>query len=153
MPVVRPKGMSAPAESSTSEPGSKSSEMRGYKLTADGRKVFVFVQFDIALSNPLSLFLFLYPMQTTFFNNDLDDEAKALIGDIRPKKLDDAALDADSSNIAVGSSVWNTAGTWEERSMTAWGKERLTELLVGVEVSYVNNPYQSLIITCFFLLV
>ena len=42
--------------------------MRGYKVDSQGRK-------------------------TTFFNNELDDKTKALIGDIAPKKV--AALDAD----------------------------------------------------------
>jgi len=76
-------------------------------------------------------------LQTTFFNNDLDDEAKALIGDIRPKKIDDIEGDVPAANVIAGSSVWNTAGTWEERSMTAWGKDKLTELLVGVEVNRI----------------
>lgn len=37
-------------------------KVRGYKLTSDGRK-------------------------TSFFNNELTDEAKALIGDIAPKPI------------------------------------------------------------------
>ena len=39
--------------------------MRGYKVDSQGRK-------------------------TTFFNNELDDKTKALIGDIAPKKVEKA---------------------------------------------------------------
>ena len=60
MPVQIPKGMkAAESKGGATKTGG---EMRGYKITADGRK-------------------------TTFFNNDLDDEARALIGDIAPKKV------------------------------------------------------------------
>jgi hypothetical protein len=123
MPVVRPKGFvdtKTDKEASTSGSGGgggdkKANELRGYKITADGRK-------------------------TTFFNNDLDDEAKALIGDIRPKKLDESAESSDDKPaLPAGSSVWNTAGTWEEKSMTPWGKEKMEELLVGVEFELPND--------------
>ena len=40
-------------------------DMRGYKVDSQGRK-------------------------TTFFNNELDDKTKALIGDIAPKKVEKA---------------------------------------------------------------
>jgi len=111
----KPKGESADSESaSTSASDKKANELRGYKITADGRK-------------------------TTFFNNDLDDEAKALIGDIRPKKLDESDSSASGSANPSGSSVWNTAGTWEEKSMTPWGKEKMEELLVGVEFDLPNG--------------
>lgn len=102
MPVVVPKGWEKPKEKAAE--GSKGGEMRGYKVTADGRK-------------------------TTFFNNDLDDEAKALIGDIAPKPIT-AEADVGLKPMVAGASSWNTAGTWEERSLTPWGKERLTNLLL-----------------------
>lgn len=70
--------------------------MKGYKKTADGRV-------------------------TTYFNHDLTDEAKALIGDIAPKKLD-AAEDVGDGTAGGDVSVWNTAGTWESRDMTRLGK-------------------------------
>ena len=84
--------------------------MKGYKITADGKK-------------------------TTFFNHDLDDEAKRLIGDIRPKKIEGDGDSAGPTPTPVaGTSAWNSAGTWEERSLTPWGKEKMTELLEGIEV-------------------
>lgn len=52
------------SNSSTSTTSGKSSEvLRGYKTTSDGRK-------------------------TTFFNNELDEKTKELIGDITPKAID-----------------------------------------------------------------
>ena len=80
-------------------------KIRGYKLDSQGRK-------------------------TTFFNNELSDEARALIGDIAPKKIAtaaDAALD-----VKAGCSAWNQSGTWEETSRTPWAKERLPALLEGL---------------------
>jgi len=83
--------------------------IRGYKKTADGRT-------------------------TTFFNNELDETAKRLIGDIAPKKLDAAqeAKPIDSAAIANGSSVWNSAGTYEERLLTPWATAELQKRLVAV---------------------
>ena len=75
--------------------------IRGYKKTADGRT-------------------------TTFFNNELDETAKRLIGDIAPKKLESAAdVVVDSAALANGSSVWNSAGTYEERLLTPWATSEL----------------------------
>lgn len=82
--------------------GERLVEMKGYKKTADGRV-------------------------TTYFNNELTDEAKALIGDIAPKRLEPATAGAGAGvgeegggGAAAGSnvSVWNKAGTWESRDMT-----------------------------------
>lgn len=69
--------------------------MKGYKKTADGR-------------------------MTTYFNNDLSEEAKALIGDIAPKKLDASKEEGAEGTDPAGQSVsaWNKAGTWESRDMT-----------------------------------
>ena len=65
-----------------------SENLRGYKLTSDGRK-------------------------TTFFNNELDETTKALIGNIAPKKLDPATSSVSATNNVGGGSVWNSAGTFE----------------------------------------
>jgi len=83
--------------------------IRGYKQTADGRK-------------------------TTFFNHDLSEEAKALIGDIAPKKLDQVPQLLQSAASSGTGSAWNTAGTFESINMTAWCTQRLTELVQSVSV-------------------
>lgn len=68
-------------------------KIRGYKLTTDGRK-------------------------TTFFNNEMDEQTKALIGDIAPQKIEnhDGAMAQGvnaSMSVSNGSSAWNAAGTFE----------------------------------------
>ena len=64
-----------------------SENLRGYKLTSDGRK-------------------------TTFFNNELDETTKALIGNIAPKKLDPTTSSVSATSTVAGS-AWNSAGTFE----------------------------------------
>jgi tetratricopeptide (TPR) repeat protein len=97
--------------SDTDDPTKKSDDgdMKGYKIV-NGKK-------------------------TSYFNNELSPEAAALIGDIAPKKLDTAGTtgtNKDGTAAADGdkaTSAWNTAGTWEERDVTAWAIPSLQEQL------------------------
>lgn len=81
--------------------------LRGYKTTSDGRK-------------------------TTFFNNELDEHTKALIGDIAPKPITEPQMIQE--NTEVKGSVWNTAGTFESVTHTPWAVDRLSSLLNGVSL-------------------
>jgi hypothetical protein len=80
------------ADSSETIAEAEASRLRGYKITADGRK-------------------------TTYFNTELTEEAKALIGDIAPKKITPTTStssnsgDASAADAATAGSAWNTAGT------------------------------------------
>ena len=108
---------------STRKPGSEKADvvkekseelMRGYKRTKDGRT-------------------------TSYFTREIDDEAKSLIGDIAPKRLDLSATNSSSAaatkdGARVGSSAWNKAGTWEEVDKSAWCEAKLKEVLGGIEV-------------------
>mmetsp|Transcript_10674 Transcript_10674/g.13854 ORF Transcript_10674/g.13854 Transcript_10674/m.13854 type:complete len:394 (+) Transcript_10674:293-1474(+) len=85
-------------------------DVRGYKRTADGRT-------------------------TTYFNNELTEETKALIGDIAPKKVEAPV----GMQVMEGASSWNQAGTWEERDMTGWANDKLSELLVPVEFALPDS--------------
>ena len=78
---------------------------RGYKKTADGKT-------------------------TTFFNNELDDATRALIGNIAPKKIDQPM---EINGNGVGS-AWNAAGTVETVSHTPWALRRVEELLETLQV-------------------
>ncbi|CAM9130071.1 unnamed protein product [Choristocarpus tenellus] len=114
------EGGESDAGKSNSSEGMAGGNMKGYKKTVDGRT-------------------------TTYFNNDLSEEAKRLIGDIAPKRVDptlagvaqggtggtggEGAGVSDSN----GGSAWNMAGTWESKDMTGWAKDRLVELLKGIE--------------------
>lgn len=86
--------------------------LRGYKVTADGRK-------------------------TTFFNHDLDEQTKALIGDIKPKRLE-AAGEVITTNNTVGS-AWNSAGTYEEKVLTPWVTASLAEAFGSINVTMAEG--------------
>ncbi|KAG7378287.1 hypothetical protein PHYPSEUDO_010275 [Phytophthora pseudosyringae] len=79
--------------------------VRGYKTLADGRV-------------------------TTFFNNELSEEAKQLIGDIAPKKVED--LNKVQIKSVDGGSAWNQGNTFEEKDMTVWAKAKLKKIVSGV---------------------
>ncbi|XP_010536991.1 PREDICTED: uncharacterized protein LOC104811843 isoform X2 [Tarenaya hassleriana] len=50
-----------------------------------------------------------------------------------PRKLNPHDIaHSDSSNPPALGSLWNRAGTWEEKSLTKWATDRLKELLVSV---------------------
>jgi len=92
-----------------------SSDMRGYKIV-NGKK-------------------------TSYFHNELSDEAKELIGDIAPKKLDNPPPPTSTSAEPTkkgSTSAWNNAGTWEEKDCSVWAKESLTKALM--ETTYVLPP-------------
>jgi len=101
--------------------------LRGYKKTSDGRT-------------------------TSYFNNELDEQTKSLIGNIAPKRIDStssldgatqgsagtvsrndstASVNSNSSS-GGGASAWNHAGTWEEKDMSADVKSMLTEICKSV---------------------
>lgn len=86
----------------------KSDHVRGYKIRSDGKK-------------------------TSYFDREISDDAKNLIGDIAPKKLSESTNDFAPKPVAEGKSAWNTAGTWEERDVTPWAKETLSAALVTAE--------------------
>jgi len=91
----------------------KTNSMRGYKVLADGTK-------------------------TSYFHTEISDEAKRLIGDIRPKKLDSTASVVEAPKPATGASVWNQKGTFEERDRSAWSKKNLIARLKTVSVNVTN---------------
>ena len=75
------------ADEEEDEEEENENKIRGYKLTTDGRK-------------------------TTFFNNELDEETKALIGNIAPQKLESNEV-PQGVGVSNGGSAWNAAGTFE----------------------------------------
>ena len=89
-----------------------SDHVRGYKIRSDGKK-------------------------TSFFDREISEESKQLIGDIAPKRIDPNAPTEDNAPkplpVTEGTSAWNKAGTWEERDVTSWGKETLEAALLTSE--------------------
>lgn len=99
--------------------------VRGYKKTSDGRT-------------------------TTFFNREIDENTKALIGSIAPKKLE-----AEGEVILTGQqpnstgSVWNSAGTYEEKNFTPWATDFLRDVLGKINHSFEGNSIASSIKSIF----
>lgn len=90
--------------------------------------------------------------KTSYFNNEMDEQTKNLIGDSTPKALGDPssvdnfmpqALPATGSGSAAPStapSAWNHAGTFESRDMTSWAKIRLEEHLKQATYLLPSDP-------------
>jgi len=99
--------------------------MRGYKETKEGKK-------------------------TSYFHRELSIEEKELLGDCSPQRIDANTIDngpklvtkriqgtgeiSFDTNSSSGS-VWNSAGTFEERDISSWTKSRLKHLLKEIQIS------------------
>lgn len=89
---------------------SKSDYIRGYKIV-NGKK-------------------------TSYFHNELSDDAKMLIGDIKPKQIEQPI---QTTVVQEGASAWNQAGTWEEKDCTQSAKQSLGAALKEVTCEPVPN--------------
>ena len=69
--------------------------------------------------------------KTSFFHNELTEDAAKLIGSIAPKKIDGSVAREEAPAPANGVSAWNKAGTWEEKDCTTWAKDALQEKLLA----------------------
>jgi tetratricopeptide (TPR) repeat protein len=102
---------------------SKSDAVRGYKVV-NGKK-------------------------TSYFHNELTEEAKNLIGDIAPKMIDSSAPQpAAAAATPGGGSAWNTAGTWEEKNTTKWATESLKKQVMQTTFSLPeSSPAPGALVT------
>ena len=97
------------------QPSSDNTELRGYKKTSDGKT-------------------------TTYFNRDLSEEDKKLLGDSCPKKITSIGknnVNASSDNLSINEkpgSVWNSAGTWEEKSCDKWAIKTIKNKLQAIHI-------------------
>jgi hypothetical protein len=92
--------------------------VRGYKKTADGRT-------------------------TTFFNHELDEETKKLIGSIAPKKLE-VQGEVITTGTTTGS-AWNAAGTYEEKIFTPWVAGTLKKSFESIRLKLVDSSIPGLV--------
>jgi tetratricopeptide (TPR) repeat protein len=92
-----------------------SEKIRGYRIKEDGTK-------------------------TTFFNRDLDETAKSLIGDIRPKKIEEAAAPSVVAPAVAGASAWNSAGTHESYDKSPATSRAITSNLQN-KLTYTSGEY------------
>ena len=86
------------------------SSMRGYKTLEDGRK-------------------------TTYFHREIDPEEKAKLAQASKPKAITSSSAAPIGNNKDGS-AWNAAGTFEEKDMTKWAKDKIIELVKGVSTMF-----------------
>ena len=83
--------------------------------------------------------------KTTFFNNELDDKTKALIGDIAPKKV--AA--PTQMKVDAGASSWNQAGTFESKDHTKWMRAWLEAKFRDFMVDLPERKVGALTVPCY----
>ena len=96
---------------------SKSSEGEPMEIEADGT--------TFTKSEHVKGYKIVNGKKTSYFHNELSEEAKKLIGDIAPKKLEASQQPQSSEPADKGTSAWNKAGTWEERDLTKWACDSL----------------------------
>lgn len=70
--------------------------------------------------------------KTSYFHNELSEDAAKLIGNIAPQKIDGPIVEEAP---ATGASAWNKAGTWEEKDCTNWAKESLEKIMLETSTS------------------
>jgi tetratricopeptide (TPR) repeat protein len=83
--------------------------------------------------------------KTSYFHRELSEDAARLIGDIAPQKLNGTdsteQTAANGAPLQPGTSVWNTAGTWEEKDCSAWATATLIQYLEQAKFDFpVSSP-------------
>lgn len=97
--------------------------LRGYKKTSDGRT-------------------------TSYFNRELSEEEKKLLGTNAPKKLATANEAASVSPSAEGkgkASAWNQAGTWEEKNTSDWCSSHLRSELLSATAQLADEAHVGVV--------
>ncbi|KAL7581513.1 hypothetical protein ACA910_022082 [Epithemia clementina (nom. ined.)] len=92
-------------------------------------------------SEPVKGYKIVNGKKTSYFHNELSEEAAKLIGDIAPKKLtpDQPAASSSSPPPLEGTSAWNKAGTWEEKDVTSWAIDSLQTQLKAVSYTLPDS--------------
>jgi len=140
----------------STEKSSKSKDSNNKKTDAenendDDSKLFT-------KSEPIRGYKVVNGKKTSYFHNELDEKSKALIGDIAPKKIENPTTNTtggnnnnnnnNKSSNTPGTSVWNNAGTWEEKDVSNWAKDTLTKSIL--QTSYTlpsSSPAPSALVT------
>ena len=97
-------------------------DMKGYRITKDGKK-------------------------TTFFHRDMDEKTKELIGDNAPQRIH-TTNEGTKKNDTTGQSSdkgsdkgseWNNGSTWESKNYTREAKKLVREMLSSLSISKING--------------
>lgn len=87
--------------------------------------------------------------KTSYFHREISEEERRLIGDIAPKKLQDDTMASTAcptiatSAVVEGTSVWNAAGTWEEKDVTQWAMDTLRAALLATHYTLPTSVTTS----------
>jgi len=90
--------------------------------------------------------------KTSFFHHEQTEEEKRLIGDIAPKRIDPATSNPTPSSKTQEKdvSVWNKAGTWEEKDVTDWAIQSVTDKVMETQYDLPDgspDPNASVVVT------
>jgi hypothetical protein len=85
---------------------------------------------------------------TTYFHRELTAEEKLLLGDQTPKRIDSPAtaaaiLGSSPSPNPTGGSVWNSAGTYEEKNISDWSQSTLRKKLKQLRHSIAGGQVKD----------
>lgn len=104
-------------EKKTSSVKAETSDLRGYRKLDDG-KLYLY---DI-VSNVRSHVDIISGRVTTYFNREISQRDKEIIGDFSPKLLSSTSTVPQPIPAAKSvQSAWNAAGTWEEKDCSVFG--------------------------------
>ena len=136
-PPPPPKPVTSTSTSTAAKPVSASSD----KMEVDGEDNL------FTKSDAVRGYKIVNGKKTSYFHNELSEEAKNLIGDIAPKKLESAPQPA-AAPAANGVSSWNQAGTWEERDVTKWATDSLKQQVLSTTFSFPeSSPAPGALVT------
>jgi len=131
IPAPPPKPVKTTTTTSSKPAASKSSKT----VTDSGEDSNLFTK-----SEPVRGYKIVNGKKTSYFHNELDEKSRALIGDIAPKKIENPVSTPSSASASKqGTSAWNNAGTWEERNVSEWAKESLTELVLATSYTLPDS--------------
>ena len=108
------------------------------KKTKSSTVVTVDDEVDFSKSDHIKGYKIVNGKKTSFFHNELTEEAKALIGDIAPKRIQVTENPPPTTSTTDGS-VWNKAGTWEEKDVTNWAQESLEAALLASQFTLPSS--------------
>lgn len=119
---------------STSTVSSSNSSSKEEKTTISSSKEFT-------TSDHVRGYKIVNGKKTSFFHHEQTEEEKRLIGDITPKRIDVTTEpqtagptkienNNDNNKGGIKTSVWNTAGTWEEKDFTDWAIDSLKDQIM-----------------------
>ncbi|CEG44686.1 hsp90-like protein [Plasmopara halstedii] len=132
-----PKKPDPPRKSRTTSPtksppskSSSSSLSSGQSTTSSGSSIVVTDEPDLPEK------IRGYKNGLPYFHRELSKEEKTLIGDIAPQKIE--TNPAEAKPVQHDGSAWNKAGTFEERVVTKWAKDKWKEILTGATYAESN---------------